>query len=69
MNTREELPTGEVVDIIYAPNPTNTCNTCLRPTDAIFNKDGHLIVTGDTTDELFLIAYDTELPVINNVYR
>ncbi|KAJ6646156.1 hypothetical protein Bhyg_01367 [Pseudolycoriella hygida] len=64
-----ELPTGEVVDVIYSPNATNSCNSCLRAAGATFNKDGHLIVSGDTTNEIFRVAYDTELPVINNIYH
>lgn len=68
-NDELDLPTGEVVDVIYSPNPTNSCNSCLRAAGAIFNKDGHLIVTGDTTNELFRVAYNAELPVISNVYH
>jgi len=59
-----EVPTGEVTDIIYAPNPTNSCNECLRPVNAIFNKNGHLIVSVDTTGEIFRVAYNTVLPEI-----
>lgn len=70
INYREqEIPTGEVIDIIYSPNATNSCNSCLRAAGAIFNKDGHLIVTGDTTNEIFRVAYDSVLPVISNVYH
>lgn len=68
-NRETELPTGEVVDIIYSPNATNSCNSCLRAAGAIFNKDGHLIVTGDTTNEIFRVAYDAALPIISNVYH
>lgn len=63
----EELPTGEIVDVIFAPNPRNSCNTCIRPVNAVFNKAGHLIVTADATNEIFRVAYNTQLPVIRNV--
>ncbi len=62
-----ELPTGEIVDVIFAPNATNSCNTCIRPVNAVFNKAGHLIVTADATNEIFRVAYNTQLPVITNV--
>lgn len=68
LNSELEVPTGDIVDVIYAPNPVNSCNSCLRAAGAVFNKDGHLIVSGDTTNELFRVAYNTELPVISNVY-
>jgi len=66
-NKVEGLPTGEIVDVIFAPNTRHDCNTCLRPVNAIFNKAGHLIVTADATNEIFRVAYNTELPVITNV--
>lgn len=65
----QELPTGDVVDVIYSPDARNSCNSCLRAAGAVFNKNGHLIVTGDTTNEIFRVAYNTELPVISNVYH
>ncbi len=65
----QELPTGELVDIIYSPNATNSCNSCLRATGVVFNRNGHLIVSGDTTNEIFRVAYNTALPVISNVYH
>lgn len=52
-----ELPTGEVVDVIFAPNAVSYCNTCLRPVGAIFNKKGHLIVAADATSEIYKITY------------
>lgn len=66
-NSQQQLPTGVVVDVIYSPNPTDNCNECLRAAGAVFNKDGHLIVTGDSTSEIFRVAYNTTLPVITNV--
>jgi len=69
-NKQEELPTGEVVDVLYSPNPSNSCNECLRPASAIFNKDGHLIVTADTTNEIFRVAYNiATLPTITYVHH
>lgn len=63
----EGLPTGETVDVIFAPDARNDCNTCIRPVNAVFNKAGHLIVTADATNEIFRVAYNTELPVLTNV--
>lgn len=63
----EGLPTGETVDVIFAPDARNSCQTCIRPVNAVFNKAGHLIVTADATNEIFRVAYNTELPEITNV--
>lgn len=62
-----ELPTGEVVDVLFAPNPRNSCNTCIRPVNAVFNKAGHLIVTADATNEIFRVVYNAGVPAITNV--
>ncbi|KAG4079130.1 hypothetical protein HA402_001101 [Bradysia odoriphaga] len=56
-NNSTQLPTGEVTDVIFAPNAVNSCNTCLRPVGAIFNKRGHLIVAADATNEIYKITY------------
>ena len=61
------LPTGEIVDVIFAPDARNSCETCIRPVNAVFNKAGHLIVTADATNEIFRVAYNTQLPAITNV--
>lgn len=63
----EELPTGEIVDVIFAPNPRNSCNECIRPVNAVFNKAGHLIVTADATNEIFRVAYNAQLPIITQI--
>ncbi|XP_037042784.1 uncharacterized protein BB_0024-like [Bradysia coprophila] len=65
----QELPTGELVDVIFSPNSTNSCNSCLRATGVVFNRNGHLLVAGDTTNEIFRVAYDVDLPVITNIYH
>jgi len=64
-----EVPTGEAINLIYSPIAESNCNSCFRPASAIFNKNGHLIVTADTTNEIFRVAYNTTLPVIENVYH
>lgn len=53
--------------MIFAPDARDSCNTCIRPVNAIFNKAGHLIVTADATSEIFRVAYNTQLPTITNV--
>lgn len=67
-NRAQEIPTGEFVDIIFSPVAVNSCNTCLRPAGAIFNRNGHVIVTGDTTNEIFRVAHNTQLPLIRHVH-
>lgn len=34
--------------------------------NAVFNKAGHLIVTADATNEIYRVAYNTELPRITS---
>jgi len=60
------LPTGEILDIIYEPDLA-TCyerGNCFRPVNAVFNKNGHLIISVDTSDELFKVTYGTPPPTI-----
>lgn len=67
MDRAIEEPTGEWIDVIFAPNAVNSCNACIRPAGAIFNRNGHILVTADTTHEIFRVAYNTQLPTIINV--
>ncbi len=62
------IPTGETINLIYSPVAESSCDSCFRPASAIFNKNGHLIITADTTNEIFRVAYNTTLPTIENVY-
>jgi glucose/arabinose dehydrogenase len=50
------LPTGEINDVLYEPD-TIGCNNCLRPVNAVFNRNGHLIVSADATSEIFQVTY------------
>lgn len=51
------LPTGEINDVIYEPNLATCGNGCLRPVNAVFNKNGHLIVSADASSEIFKVTY------------
>jgi glucose/arabinose dehydrogenase len=66
-NRATETPTGEVIEVLFSPIATNSCNACLRPAGAAFNRNGHLLVTADTTHEIFRVAHNTVLPTIINV--
>lgn len=57
------LPTGEEKDIMFTPN-VESCNNCLRPVNAVFNKQGHLIVSTDTSGEIFRVFYDAIPPPV-----
>jgi len=66
-NRAIEEPTGEVIDVLFSPVATNSCNACLRPAGAVFNRNGHLLVSADTTNEIFRVAHNTQLPIVINV--
>lgn len=59
------LPTGDILDVIYEPNTGSCGAACFRPVNAVFNKDGHLIVSADASNEIFRVAYNATLaPVV-----
>lgn len=66
-NRATETPTGEAIEVIFAPNAVNSCNACLRPAGATFNSNGHLLVSADTTGQIFRVAHNTVLPTVINV--
>jgi len=66
-NSATETPTGEAIDVIFSPVAQNSCNSCLRPAGAVFNRNGHLLVSADTTHQIFRVAHNTVLPTIINV--
>lgn len=66
-NRATETPTGEAIDVLFSPVAVNSCNSCLRPAGAAFNRNGHLLVSADTTNQLFRVAHNTQLPTIINV--
>lgn len=66
-NRATETPTGEAIDVLFSPVAVNSCNTCLRPAGAAFNRNGHLLVSADTTNQIFRVAHNTVLPTVINV--
>jgi len=64
--TEPYLPTGQIIDILYEPN-TAGCVDCFRPVNAVFNKNGHLIVSADSSAETFKVTYGTQpAPIVNS---
>ena len=57
-------PTGEILNIIYEPNTSDCGGSCFRPVNAVFNKDGHLIISADASNEIFRVVYNATAPSI-----
>jgi len=57
INPQTKLPTGEILDVMFEPNPAD-CGRCFRPVDLAFDKNGHLMVTADASSEVFRISYE-----------
>jgi len=60
------LPTGEINDLLYEPNLASCNNNCLRPVNVVFNKNGHLIVSADSSSEIFKVTYKQAPKPIRN---
>jgi glucose/arabinose dehydrogenase len=58
-------PTGQYIDAIFDPN-VNCGNNCFRPVNVVFNNNGHLIVSTDSSHEIFRLWYGTPPPRIRN---
>jgi glucose/arabinose dehydrogenase len=58
INKETKLPTGEILDVIFEPNPAG-CGRCFRPVNAVFDSRGHLIVSSDASSELIRVTYDS----------
>lgn len=60
------IPTGEILNVIYDPEKERCVNngeraTCFRPVSVTFDYNGHMIVTVDSTGELFKVYYNGTL--------
>lgn len=56
------LPTGEIIDIIFEPDMNNCqqqAQRCFRPVNAIFDHNGHMIVSSDESGDLIRVTYDS----------
>lgn len=62
--TEPYLPTGEMMDIIYEPDLTNCRFNCFEPVNAVFNQNGHLIISAAKSGELFRVTYGTPPPPV-----
>ncbi|CAL8072892.1 unnamed protein product [Orchesella dallaii] len=56
IDPQTRLPTGEILDVMYEPDPAG-CGRCLQPVNLVFNKQGHLLVSADSSSEIFRITY------------
>jgi len=59
-------PTGQNINVIYEPN-LNTCLNCLRPVNVVFDLNGRLIVSADSTNEIFRVYYGSQPPPVTGV--
>ena len=55
------LPTGGSEEVLYTPNVGN-CGNCFRAVNAIFDSQGHLVVSADSSGELVKIYYGQAPP-------
>lgn len=51
-------PNGEEFNIIYE-TPVATCyiRNCFRPVNAVFNNNGHLLISDDAHGEIIKVTY------------
>jgi len=54
----DKFPTGEIITIIHEPNTTFCSFNCFRPVNAIFNNNGHLIISDATNNEILRVTYE-----------
>jgi glucose/arabinose dehydrogenase len=66
-NNAAQTPTGQEIRVLFSTVAQNSCNSCLRPAGSIFNRNGHLLVSADSTHQIFRVAHNTVLPTIINV--